>query len=75
MNITKQRKAAQNKNIRSNIISYRIGRIRQMLDAWNSIANKKRRSYLPDIERIADMHMQYAIDEIRGMNARFVITD
>lgn len=75
MNITKQRKTAQNKNIRSNIISYRIGRIRQMLDTWKSIANKKRRSYLPDIERVADMHMQNAIDEIRGMNARFVITD
>lgn len=75
MNITKQRKTAQNKNMRSNIISYRIGRIRKMLDTWKSIANKKRRSYLPDIERIADMHMQNAIDEIRGMNARFIITD
>ncbi len=75
MNITKQRKTAQNKNMRSNIISYRIGRIRQMLDTWKRIANKKRRSYLPDIEIIADMHMQDALDEIRGMNARFIITD
>ena len=46
-----------------------------MLDTWNRIANKKSRSYLPDIERIVDMHMQYALDEIRGMNARFIITD
>lgn len=74
MNITKQRKTAQNKNMRSNIISYRIGRIRNMLDAWNRIANRKN-PYLRDIERIADMHMQDAIYEIRGMNARFVITD
>lgn len=74
MNITKQRKTAQNKNMRSNIISYRIGKIRNMLDTWTRIASRKNH-YLPDIERIADMHMQDALDEIRGMNARFVITD
>jgi len=74
MNITKQRKTAQNKNMRSNIISYRIGRVRQMLDTCNRVANRKNQ-YLRDIERIVDMHMQDAIDEIRGMNARFIITD
>lgn len=74
MRITKKRKTAQNKNMRSNIISYRIGRIRQILETWNRVANRKN-PYLRDIERIADMHMQDALDEIRGMNARFVITD
>lgn len=74
MNITKQRKIAQNKNMRSNIISYRIGKIRNMLDTWKRIVNRKN-PYLRDIERISDMHMQDALDEIRGMNARFVITD
>lgn len=74
MNITKQRKIAQNNNMRSNIISYRIGKIRNMLDTWKRIVNRKN-PYLRDIERIADMHMQDAIDEIRGMNARLAITD
>lgn len=37
MNITKQRKTAQNKNMRSNIIDYRIKRLWCMVGGWDRV--------------------------------------